>query len=158
MDKANDTAELEAILFSAGEALSVEKISEVLDLGILQTAELLRRLNKELEGRGLTVRKVAGGFQLATRPEFFPTILRLGKVIEKKLSAPMLETLSIVAYMQPVTRAEIENIRGVNVDGPVARLVELELIEEIIYGTTEKFLSTLGIKSLDELPKVEKNY
>ena len=168
MNTENNTAALEAILFAAGEPLSVEKISEILEIGILQTAELLRQLERELEDRGLTIRTVAGGKQLAAKKEFYPLILRLGKIIERKLSAPMLETLSIVAYMQPVTRAEIENIRGVNVDGVVAKLAELELIEEvgrkqiagrpILYGTTEKFLSTLGIKSLDELPKVEKNY
>ena len=160
----NETAAIEALLFAAGEPITKERISELLEIDLQKVSELLKKFEGELEGCGIILREVAGGFQLSARPEFYPIVEKMNETAARKISAPMLETLSIVAYLQPVTRADIEEIRGVNVDGMVAKLVELNLIKEVgrkqvlgrplLYGTTEKFLQTVGIKSLDELPEL----
>jgi len=160
----NETAALEALLFAAGEPLSKEKIAEIMETGIIEVSNLLRQLKKELTDRGIILREVAEGWQLSTKPEYFSIVEKLSTVINKKLSASMMETLSIIAFMQPVTRIEIEEIRGVNVDRVIAKLIDFNLIEEvgrkevvgrpILYGTTETFLNVFGIKSLKDLPKI----
>lgn len=160
----NETAALEALLFAAGEPLSKEKIAEWMDTGVIEVSNLLRQLDKELKGRGIILREVAEGWQLSTRPEYFPVVEKLSTVVNKKISASMMETLSIIAFMQPVTKAEIEEIRGVNVDRIISKLTDINFIEEvgrkqvigrpILYGTTENFLNAFGIKSLKDLPKI----
>ena len=160
----NETAALEALLFAAGEPLSKEKIAELMDTGVIEVSNLLRQLDKELKGRGIILREVAEGWQLSTRPEYFPVVEKLSTVVNKKISASMMETLSIIAFMQPVTKAEIEEIRGVNVDRIISKLTDINFIEEvgrkqvigrpILYGTTENFLNAFGIKSLKDLPKI----
>ena len=160
----NETAALEALLFAAGDPISKERIAELLDTGIVEASNLLRQLDKDLKGRGIVLRETAAGWQLSTRPEYFSVVDKLSSTVNQKLSAAMMETLSIIAFTQPVTRVEIEEIRGVNVDRAIAKLIELELIEEvgrkavlgqpILYGTTENFLQAFGIKSLKELPKI----
>lgn len=160
----NETAALEALLFAAGDPISKERIAELLDTGIVEVSDLLRQLDKDLKGRGIVLRETAAGWQLSTRPEYFSVVDKLSSTVNQKLSAAMMETLSIIAFTQPVTRVEIEEIRGVNVDRALAKLIELELIEEvgrkavlgrpILYGTTENFLQAFGIKSLKELPKI----
>ena len=154
-----ETAALEALLFAAGEPVTKEQIAE-----IIEVSDLLRKLDKELKGHGIILREVASGWQLSTRPEYFSTVEKLSETVTQKLSSSMMETLSIIAFMQPVTRVEIEEIRGVNVDRVLAKLSELEFIEEvgrkpvigrpILYGTTKTFLSAFGIKSLKDLPKI----
>lgn len=160
----NETAALEALLFAAGEPLSKEKIAELMDTGVVEVSNLLRQLDKELKGRGIILREVAEGWQLSTRPEYFPVVEKLSTTVNKKISASMMETLSIIAFMQPVTKAEIEEIRGVNVDRIISKLTDINFIEEvgrkqvigrpILYGTTENFLNAFGIKSLKDLPKI----
>ena len=160
----NETAALEALLFAAGDPLTKEKIAELMDTGIVEVSGLLHELDKELQGHGIILREVSTGWQLSTRPEYFSIIERLSETVTQKLSASVMETLSIIAFMQPVTRIEIEEIRGVNVDRAISKLNELEFIEEvgrkpvigrpILYGTTENFLQAFGIKSLKELPKI----
>ena len=160
----NETAALEALLFAAGEPLSKEKIAELMDTGVIEVSNLLRQLDKELKGRGIILREVAEGWQLSTRPEYFPVVEKLSTVVNKKISASMMETLSIIAFLQPVTKAEIEEIRGVNVDRIISKLTDINFIEEvgrkqvigrpILYGTTENFLNAFGIKSLKDLPKI----
>ena len=160
----NKSAELEALLFAAGDPLSIAKIAECLDYGELQVKELLTQLEVELKDRGIMLRETASGWQLTTRPEYFPTIEKLASVVNLKLSTPMMETLSIIAFLQPVTKIEIEEIRGVKVDRLIARLMDFDLIEEvgrkpvigrpILYGTTENFLQSFGLKSLKELPEL----
>lgn len=155
-----ETAALEALLFAAGEPITKEQIAEFMDTGIIEVSDLLRKLDKELRGRGIILREVANGWQLSTRPEYFPIVEKLSETFTQKLSTAMMETLSIIAFMQPVTRVEIEEIRGVNVDRAISKLSELEFIEEvgrksvlgrpILYGTTENFLRAFGIKSLKE--------
>ncbi|SFT34289.1 segregation and condensation protein B [Selenomonas sp. GACV-9] len=155
---------LEAVLFAAGNPITAAELARILQLDVLGTQNLLAELKKELDQRhsGLTVRQVAGGYQLATRPEAFAIVERLSQVVDRKISAPTMETLSIVAFKQPITKAEIEQIRGVRVERALQKLLELELIAEvgrknvlgrpILYGTTETFLRCFGINTLDDLP------
>jgi segregation and condensation protein B len=122
---------LEALLFVAEEPLTLARLQEVLaDQEPATTEGTLRALalSLESEGRGLMVQEVAGGFRLATRPEAHPWIQRLQQVKPSRLSRAALETLAIIAYKQPITRAEVEAIRGVAVDGVMRTLLERGLI------------------------------
>ncbi len=160
------TATLEAVLFAAGDPMSLEDLAGVLQTDLLTTQNLMTRLQRELEEgeRGLTIRRVAGGLQLATRPDLYPVVERLSQVVDRKISAPTMETLSIIAFKQPITKQEIEHIRGVRIERALAKLLELELIAEvgrkqvlgrpILYGTTDTFLRTFGLNSLEDLPKL----
>ena len=158
---------LEALLFAAGEPMSVSQMAELLQIEKPQVWELLGGLNiaYEAENRGLMVREIAGGFQLVTKPQHYELLAQLETNREVKLTNAGMETLAIVAFKQPVTRAEMEAIRGVKVDGVVNTLLELGLIAEagrkksignpILYATTEKFLTVFGMKSLADLPNPE---
>jgi len=157
---------LEALLFAAGEPMPLDKIGAVLELNEAETAELVEALKTSYAGeaRGLRIRKVAGGIQLTTKPELFTTIQKLVAQQEIKLSNAAMETLAIIAFKQPVTRSEMEAIRGVKVDGVVNTLLDLGLIAEagrkdvigrpILYGTTDLFLVTFGLDSLHDLPEI----
>lgn len=161
------TGALEAVLFAAGEPISVADLATVLQLDKPQVWSLLSNLQNayEAEGRGLMLREVAGGYQLVTKPVHYAVVANLGKTKTVKLSNAAMETLAIIAFKQPVTRAEMERIRGVKVDGVVNTLLELGLIEEagrkkapgnpLLYATTDKFLQTFGMNSLEELPQVD---
>ena len=158
---------LEAVLFTAGEPISVAEIAELLQLEKPQVWELLATLTKEYEAenRGLMVREIAGGYQLATKPVHYNLLAQMETNKEVKLSNAGMETLAIVAFKQPVTRAEMEAIRGVKVDGVINTLLELGLIAEagrkkalgnpILYATTDKFLTVFGLSSLADLPNPE---
>lgn len=156
---------LEALLFVAEEPLPVPKLQEILgDTEASETEatvhELAMRL--ETEGRGLMVQDVAGGFRLATRPEVHGWVQRLQQIRPARLSRAALETLAIVAYRQPITRAEIEAIRGVAVDGVLRTLLERELVRmmgrkaeagrPMLYGTSLQFLEHFGLRELGDLP------
>jgi len=156
--------QLEALLFAAGEPLGVPQLAELLGINKPQTWELLGQLQKEYstEKRGLELREVAEGWQLCTKACHHEAILQLADTQELKLTNASMETLAIIAYRQPVTRAEMEAIRGVQVDGVVNNLLEWELIAEagrketagrpILYKTTKKFLEVFGLKTLKDLP------
>ncbi len=156
---------LEALLFAAGEPLSVGELAGFLQIEKAQVWSLLGALKEQYaaECRGLMLREVDGGFQLVTKPDFYQMLSALCQSREVKLTNAALETLAIVAFKQPVTRAEIEAIRGVKVDGVLNKLLELELINEagrkkslgnpILYATTGKFLTVFGLASLDDLPR-----
>ena len=158
---------LEAVLFTAGEPISVAEIAELLQLEKPQVWELLVTLTKEYEAenRGLMVREIAGGYQLVTKPVHYNLLAQMETNKEVKLSNAGMETLAIVAFKQPVTRAEMEAIRGVKVDGVINTLLELGLIAEagrkkalgnpILYATTDKFLTVFGLSSLADLPNPE---
>src|SRR2546428_5387784 len=157
---------LEAILFVSGEPLSVDRMLGVVE-GVSR-AELVSALQAlqadyAVEGRGLQLVEVAGGFQIATRPDCAPWIKRLERAKEgARLSRSAMETMAIVAYKQPVVRAEIEQIRGVDSAGVLKTLLERRLIRivgrkdapgrPILYGTTRQFLQALGLKDLADLP------
>ena len=146
--------------------MSMEDLADILHADLLTVQNLTTRLQKELDERhsGLTIRRVAGGLQLATRPELYPVVERLSQVVDRKLSAPTMETLSIIAFKQPITKQEIEHIRGVRIERALSKLIELELISEvgrkqvlgrpILYGTTDTFLRTFGLDSLEDLPNL----
>lgn len=161
------TAQLEAILFAAGEPLSGAELAGILGLDKPAIWELMASLQEsyQKENRGLMLREVAGGFQLTTKPEHYELVSTLTKRKEMRLSNAAMETLAIIAFKQPVTRTEMEQIRGVKVDGVVNTLLDLGLIMEagrkkvlgnpILYATTPLFLTTFGLKSIDDLPRPE---
>jgi segregation and condensation protein B len=159
---------VEALLFVAEEPLPLDRLQEALgDEDPAATEATIRELAERLEaeGRGLMVQEVAGGFRLATRPEAHPWIQRLQQVKPAKLSRPALETLAIIAYKQPITRAEIEAIRGVAVEGVMRTLLERGLTRmlgrkaeagrPILYGTSAGFLEHFGLKDLGDLPSLK---
>lgn len=161
------TGALEAVLFAAGEPVSVAELADLLQLDKPQVWELVSELKQsyEAESRGLMLRETASCFQLVTKPVYYNVLLGLGRKKEVKLTNASLETLAIVAFKQPVTRAEMEAIRGVKVDGVLNTLLDLGLVAEagrkkalgnpILYATTEKFLMVFGLNSLEELPPLE---
>lgn len=108
------TGMIEAVLFAAGNPMTANEIAHIVQLDLIGTQNLLLELQQDLDQRhsGLTIRQVAGGYQLATRPEAFAVVERLSQVVDRKISAPTMETLSIIAFRQPITKAEIEQIRG----------------------------------------------
>jgi segregation and condensation protein B len=160
---------VEAMLFASDVPLEAERIREVLDLENAAAArglvdELIARY--EAEPRGLSIMEVGGGYRMVTRPELAPWLVRLARARTRvRLSRPALETLAIIAYKQPVTRADIEGIRGVSCGGVVANLMERSLIKitgkakvlgaPFLYGTTPEFLEYLGLNSLKDLPSME---
>jgi segregation and condensation protein B len=166
VDQALDRqAAIEAVLFVAEEPVPLARLQEILgDADPAATEASVRALALDLEGptRGLMVQEVAGGFRLATRAEAAPWIQKLQQVKPAKLSRAALETLAIIAYKQPITRAEVEAIRGVAVDGVMRTLLERGLVRmlgrkaeagrPILYGTSAEFLEHFGFKDLGDLP------
>ncbi len=160
---------VEALLFSTDEPLSGTKIAQILGVGDARDVKQhVDALNKHLEQRGSSFRveAIAKGFQMLTLPVYHPWISKLHKArADLRLSAAALETLAIIAYKQPVLRADIEAIRGVAVGDMLVRLREMNLArivgraEEIgrplLYGTTNRFLTVLGLRTLDDLPKLD---
>ena len=158
-----------AMLFTSDRPLSAGRIAEALgDIDPEIVANLLAELDEEINGNGLPfeMQEIAGGYQLTTRPEFAPYIRRLFQIKRsKKMSKAVLETLAIVAYRQPVTRPDIESIRGVSVSYAFEQLQERRMIKAVgvaelpgrprLYRTTDEFLLHFGIKSLKELPSIE---
>ena len=160
-------ARIEALLFVTAEPLPLRRLKELLrtDDGPA-VREALDRLAQEhaAAGRATRVEEVAGGFQLRTRPEFAPLVARAGRRVEaEKLSAAALETLAIVAYRQPVLRADIERIRGVASGEVLRALVERNLVRvagradqpgaPLYYGTTTRFLEVFGLRDIADLPR-----
>ena len=159
---------IEAILFVSDKPVSIDTIKDVLG-GIEPTAirALIEELNREYGSseRSFSIKEIAGGFQMLSDPRYGSWIAKLYRRPPDRMSGPSLETLAIVAYRQPITRAEIEAIRGVNVDGVIHTLEERGLIRTrgrkdapgrpIFYGTTTEFLQHFGLKSLEELPKLK---
>lgn len=160
---------IEALLFVSEPPVSVESIGLVLeDLDPAAIRKAVEELKKEYEAanRSLVIQEVAGGYQMTTSPVYAPWLRKfLKKSHGERLSGPSLETLAIIAYKQPVTRQEIEFIRGVNVEGVLKALLEKGLLriqgrKEIIgrpllYGTTREFLEYFGLNTLEELPPIE---
>lgn len=168
MDRAEAKRIIEALLFTSEKPIAVDQIKEVLDeIDSKDIRAIILELKSEYEtlGRSFKIYEVAGGFQMVTEPAFAEYLKRFYKAKSKdKLTKPALETLAIIAYRQPITRADIEDIRGVNVDGVVKTLAERLLIRitgrkdapgrPILYGTTKEFLERFGLNSLSELPKL----
>ncbi|PIS47907.1 MAG: SMC-Scp complex subunit ScpB [Elusimicrobia bacterium CG08_land_8_20_14_0_20_51_18] len=160
---------IETLLFITDEPLRTEKIARICEIkDSKRVEEKLEELKYQydMENRALSVMKIAGGWQMSTRNEYSLWIRKLYQTrLTLRLSNAGLETLSIIAYRQPITRAEIEAIRGVDVIGPLETLIERKLItvvgrketvgRPILYGTTEEFLRQFGLNSLEDLPKLD---
>lgn len=157
---------IEGLLFVAGdEGLDARQLAEVLDIDTASAAEAVRELQDDYrrEGRGIQIAEIAGAFQMTTLPDHAPYFERLAhSPTRSSLSQAALETLSIIAYRQPITRVEIEEIRGVKCDRALQTLGAKDLIEEtgraeavgrpILYGTTKQFLDYFGLSGLKDLP------
>jgi len=158
---------VEALLFASDGPLSLGRLKALLDADPEAIREAIDLLNREYweTGRSFLIVEVAGGFQMATRSQFAPWVRKLSGRSEARLSKAALEVLAIIAYRQPVTRQEVEAIRGVSSGGVLAGLLQRGLIRitgrsdapgrPLLYGTTRKFLQTFGLRSLEELPKPE---
>lgn len=168
MDEREKMGLIESILFVSGDAVPAKKIAEYLDMDIRNARKLLEKLIDvfNFERRGLQVIKVNDSYQLATRPEYGQYIKSFFGAEEKQtLSQAVLETLSIIAYRQPITRMDIELIRGVKCEYAINVLISKDMIREvgrmdtpgkpILYGTTDTFLKSFGLSSLEELPPLE---
>ncbi len=167
MEKNKQLAVLEAVLFSMGEAVSIDKLAKVTETEESETEALLKELKKKMDksDRGVTITQIGDAYQMCSKTEMYEYLIDL-TVSDKRaaLSDSALEALSIIAYKQPVTRLDVEKIRGVNSDHAINRLIECELIKElgrldapgkpILFGTTDQFLRSFGVKSLEDLPEL----
>ncbi|MDO4582032.1 MAG: SMC-Scp complex subunit ScpB [Bacillota bacterium] len=164
MDAGQLRQALECLFFVACEPLDAARLAELTGAEQAAVEAAARQLIDEYSGRGFILRAVAGGWQFTTAAALAPLVEKLYKPKFQQLSAQAMETLAIIAYRQPITRAEIGEIRQVDVDGVVTTLLEKRLIKEvgrlagpgraILYGTSEEFLSFFGINSLDDLPEL----
>ena len=155
---------IEALLFTWGDPLDIKSISSILEMDEFMIENILEEMIEDFdkEKRGLKIIKLNNSYQIGTRIEHFDYIKKLNNKTKKSLSNAALETLSIIAYKQPVTKSEIDNVRGVKSDRVIETLNEKKLIVElgrlerpgrpIIYGTSDDFLKYFGSESLDDLP------
>lgn len=160
---------IEALLFTWGEPLSLSEIGKILEIGNKDLERIMSQLIDDFNynKRGLRIIKIDDMYQIGTRPEHHEYIKRLNySTTKRNLSNAALETLSIIAYKQPVIKSEIDHIRGVKCDRAIETLISRQMIKElgrldrpgkpIIYGTTEEFLRSFGLESLDDLPDLKK--
>ncbi|MEA3306769.1 MAG: SMC-Scp complex subunit ScpB [Elusimicrobiota bacterium] len=165
MDELEIKKVVETLLFISDQPLPVERISQIVNLKENKIQRAIEALEEEYKERTFQIMNVAGGYQMATRQEYSLWIRRLyHNRMTVRLSVAALETLSIIAYEQPITRTEVEKIRGVEVIGPLETLLERRLITTVgrkesvgrplLYGTTKEFLRQFGLHSLDNLPDI----
>ncbi|MBM3252902.1 MAG: SMC-Scp complex subunit ScpB [Candidatus Omnitrophica bacterium] len=168
MDEKEVKRIIEAILFVSEKPVALTELKDVIeevDLEVIKQAIYGLKSEYEALNSGLRINEVAGGFRMATEPSLAIWLNKLYRSrYSEKLTKPSLETLSIIAYKQPITRAEIEQIRGVNIEGVLKTLLERNLIRivgrkevvgrPILYGTTNQFLEYFGLNSLSELPRL----
>ena len=167
MEKAKAKAVLEAILFTMGESVETAKLAAAIEQDVPTTVKLIHNLmdRYEAEDRGIKIIELGDSFQLCTKPETYEYLIKVAAQPKKQvLTDVLLETLSIIAYKQPITKQEIEGIRGVSCDHAVNKLVEYGLVDEvgrldapgrpILFGTTESFLRSFGVRNVDELPVI----
>ena len=161
-------AALEAVLFASPQPVQPERLARILSVPVAQVNAMLARLEEEYRQgeRGFLLEWVAGGVRLCSKPEYYPYVEELGRTVRSgALSQAALETLAIIAYRQPITRPEIEAIRGVRVESAIQSLIDRGLVEEkgrsdgagrpILYGTTAEFLVRFKLNSLEDLPPLE---
>ena len=160
-------AVFEAILFTMGDTVEIGKLAEVARMDVRSAKKILKKMEGKYQSqdRGIMLTQFENAVQLCTKPETYEYLIKIAKNPKKiVLTDTVIETLSIIAYKQPVTRLDVENIRGVNCDHAINKLLEYDLITElgrldapgrpILFGTTEQFLRTFGVKSLEELPEL----
>ncbi len=168
MELEKQEAAVEAILFTMGESVELAKIAEALEISKEEAKGVIERLMERYasDASGVQIIELNGAYQMCTKVSQYDYLIRIAKQPKNyQLTDVLLETLSIVAYKQPVTRVEIEKIRGVSCDHAVNRLVECDLIQEvgrldapgrpILFGTTEEFLRCFGVQSIDDLPTLD---
>lgn len=168
MNLTEDEAVIEAILFVSGGKVTFERIAAAIGKSQEYAQETVKVLIEKygMKNRGIEIIEVGDGVQMCTVSKYFENIKRLYEVPQKKaLTTALLETLAIIAYKQPVTKAEIEEIRGVNADHAVNKLMEYNLVTEmgrkdvagkpILFGTTDEFLRYFGFKNIESLPVIE---
>ena len=156
---------IEAILFAMGESVELSRIAKAINMDTKTTEKLIHNMmdRYEQEERGIQIIELGDSYQMCTRKKYCEYLINIALHPQKPvLTEVMLETLSIIAYKQPVTKAELEKIRGVKCDHAVNKLVEYNLVRElgrldapgkpILFGTTEEFLRSFGVQDLDELP------
>lgn len=163
-------AVIEAVLFTMGDSVSAEHLALAIEHDVETTIKLIHNMmdKYEADDRGIRIIELDGKFQLCTKQEYYDNLIKVCSQPRKyTLTDAAIETLSIIAYKQPVTKIEIEKIRGVNSDHSVSKLIELNLIKEVgrldapgrpmLFGTTEDFLRSFGVSSLEELPEVSED-
>lgn len=160
---------IETLLFITDKPLSASKVNQIAEIGDLAlTRDIIQEIQNDYvnSGRAVQVLEIGGGFQMCTKPEYGRWVRKLyNEKMSTRLSPAALETLAIVAYKQPVTRAEIETIRGVDISGPLEKLLDRGLIKiagkkevagrPLVYATTEQFLRVFGLNHLSELPDMK---
>jgi len=168
MEEKKYEAIVEAILFTMGESVELERIAKTLELDTERTKKIIEHLMQRYEddGVGVKIMELDGSYQMCTKGEMYEYLVKIAKQPKKHvLTDVLLETLSIIAYKQPITKAEIEKIRGVSCDHAVNKLIEYNLVCELgrldapgrplLFGTTEEFLRRFSVQSLDDLPGIE---
>ncbi len=165
--RAETKAAIEALLFASGERVGEEVLMEILHLGKNDLDQIMAEMIADYteSRRGIQVLKLDGGYIMATKTEFSLVVGQLVKPAHRRMSPAALETLAIIAYRQPVSKIEIEQIRGVKADRVIANLMEKGLIKEVgrkaapgrpvLYGTTHEFLKVFSLSTLEELPGLE---
>ena len=161
-------AAIEAILFAMGDSVELTRIAEAVGQDKNTTRKLIYHMMERYqdEDRGIQIIELEQSYQMCTKKEYYDNLIQIALHPQKpNLTDVMLETLSIIAYKQPVTKAEIEKIRGVKCDHAINKLVEYELVRElgrldapgkpILFGTTEEFLRSFGVQAIDELPVMD---
>lgn len=167
MEEKKYEAIVEAILFTMGESVELERIAKTLELDTERTKKIIEHLMQRYEddGVGVKIMELDGSYQMCTKGEMYEYLVKIAKQPKKHvLTDVLLETLSIIAYKQPITKVEVEGIRGVSCDYAINKLLEYDLIKElgrkdapgrpILFGTTEQFLRSFGVKNLTELPSI----
>ena len=161
---------IEGILFAMGESVQVKDIAEALELEEKQVRKVIAEMQEDYKAssRGISIVELEDGVQLRTKDDYYEDLIKIAAVPKKNvLSDSSLEILSIIAYKQPVTRLDIEKIRGVNSDYGLNKLLEFGLVKELgkldapghplLFGTTEQFLRSFGVKSIEELPEMNQD-
>ena len=166
-DEMSKRGALEAVLFTMGDPVPVGVLSDAVGLSGNEAVQILRKMEEEYQSdaHGIRLIELDGAWQFVTKKQYYDVLIRVASHPQKpRLTDVLMETLSIIAYRQPVTKAEIERIRGVKSDHAVNRLVEYELVKEvgrldapgrpILFGTTERFLRNFGLTSTEGLPEI----
>lgn len=167
LSRQEQEAVIEAVLFTMGESVEISRLAAVLETDKEEVQQILSGMQEQYEstGRGIMLLQFEDSVQLSTKPQLYEYLVKIAKTPRKMvLTDTVIETLSIIAYKQPVTRLEIERIRGVSCDHAINKLLEYDLITELgrldapgrplLFGTTEQFLRCFGVKSLEELPEL----
>ena len=158
---------VEAILFTMGDSVEISQLSKAMEEDVSSIKKYIGYLKEKYQNKdsGIDLIELDKAVQLCTKKEMYEYLVKIAKAPKRvQLTDSLMETLSIIAYKQPITRLEVEKIRGVNSDHAVNRLVEFGLVQELgrldapgrplLFGTTEEFLRSFGVKSLEELPTI----